>query len=74
LCPNTITCSKFGVLATGKGQDKGSGMSVKELPRDKTFKMESTPYHGKGTKGSIDLFAYLYLNFPPMLVVHMFNV
>jgi hypothetical protein len=40
LCHNTITCSKFGVLATRKGQDKGSGTSVKELPRDKTFKME----------------------------------
>jgi hypothetical protein len=36
--------------------------------------MESTPSHGKGTKGGIDLFAYLYLNFPPMLVLHMFNV
>jgi hypothetical protein len=36
--------------------------------------MESTPYHGKGTKGGIDLSAYLYLNLPPMLVLHMFNV
>jgi hypothetical protein len=36
----TITCSKFCILATRKGQDKGSGISVKELPRDKTFKME----------------------------------
>jgi hypothetical protein len=39
-CANTISCSKFGVLATRKGQDKGSGTSVKELPRDKTFKMK----------------------------------
>jgi hypothetical protein len=28
------------VIATRKCQDKGSGTSVKELPRDKTFKME----------------------------------
>ncbi len=35
-----VLTSKFGVLATRKGQDKGSGTSVKELPRDKTFKME----------------------------------
>jgi hypothetical protein len=35
------------------------------------FKMGSTPQHGKGTKGSIDLFAYMYLT--QMLVVHIFN-
>jgi hypothetical protein len=29
-----ITCSKSGILATRKGQDKGSGTSVKELPKD----------------------------------------
>jgi hypothetical protein len=40
LCNNTITCSKFGVLATRKGQDKGSSTSVKELPIDKAFKVE----------------------------------
>jgi hypothetical protein len=31
------------------------------LERLTTFKMGSTLHHGKGTKGSIDLFAYMYL-------------
>jgi hypothetical protein len=36
----SITWEVLPHLATRKGQDKGSGISVKELPRDKTFKME----------------------------------
>jgi hypothetical protein len=40
LCHDTITCSKFGVLAARRGHDKGSGTSVKELPVDKAFKVE----------------------------------
>jgi hypothetical protein len=35
-----MTCSKFGVLVARKDQDKGSGTSVKELPRDKAIKVE----------------------------------
>jgi hypothetical protein len=31
------------------------------LERLTTFKMGSTLHHGKGTKGSINLFAYMYL-------------
>jgi hypothetical protein len=53
----TSISQAFGILSsTRKGQDKGSGTSVKEPPRDSTFKMERTPQHGKGTKGSINLF------------------
>jgi hypothetical protein len=40
LCHNAITCPKFGVLVIRKCQDKGSGTSVKEHPRDKAFKVK----------------------------------
>ena len=55
MCHNDITCSKSGVLATRKYQDKGSGTSVEKLPGDGTFEWETlmakgtTNMDGKGT-------------------------
>jgi hypothetical protein len=49
MCHNAITCSKPGVLAKRKDQDRGSGISMKKLPRDGTFKWETFNWMAKGT-------------------------